>query len=105
VSACEVSWLRREQEERIKDLQAQAGRALRLEAELAKAKEAELTLWQEFEQRLTEDKKVLAVKYDAEVDELHAAQDTENKKRDAKVQELMDCRESDFEKYDAKLGM
>jgi hypothetical protein len=65
----------------------------------------ELTLRQEFERWLDEDKKVLMAKYDAEVDELRAAQDAENKKRDAKVQELVDHRESDFEKYDAELGV
>jgi hypothetical protein len=65
VSACEVSLLRQEHEECIKDLQAQVGRALELEAELAKAREAELMLWQEFERRLAEEKKDLARKYDA----------------------------------------
>jgi hypothetical protein len=45
VSASEVSWLRQEHEEHIKDLQARASRALELEAELAKAKEVELALW------------------------------------------------------------
>jgi hypothetical protein len=100
VSAHEVSRLRQEQEEHIKDLQAQANKALGLEAELAKAKEAELTLQQEFVRRLAEDKKVLAAKYDAEVDELCVVQDAENKKRD-----LVDRRESDFEKYDAELGV
>jgi hypothetical protein len=54
-------------------LQVQAGRAQELEAELTKAKEVELTLRQEFERWLAEDKKILAVKYDTEVDELRAA--------------------------------
>jgi hypothetical protein len=39
------------------------------------------------------------------VDELRAAQDTENENHDAKVRELMDLRESDFNKYDAELGV
>jgi hypothetical protein len=65
VSANEVSQLHQEHEERIKGLQVQAGRAQELEAELAEAKEAELTLRQEFEQWLAEDKKILTAKYDA----------------------------------------
>jgi hypothetical protein len=65
VSANEVSQLHQEHEECIKGLQVQAGRAQELEAELAKTKEAELMLRQEFEQRLAEDKKILAAKYDA----------------------------------------
>jgi hypothetical protein len=69
----EVSQLQQEHEERIKGLQVQAGRAQELEAELTKAKEAELTLRQEFERWLAEDKKILAAKYDTEVDELRAA--------------------------------
>jgi hypothetical protein len=44
VSAREVSRLQQEHEEHSKDLQAQAGNARELETELAKAKEAELTL-------------------------------------------------------------
>jgi hypothetical protein len=44
VSAGKVSQLHQEHEENIKDLQARAGRALKLEAELAKAKDVELTL-------------------------------------------------------------
>jgi hypothetical protein len=45
VSAGKVSRLHQGHEEHIKDLQARAGRALELEAELAKAKDAELMLW------------------------------------------------------------
>jgi hypothetical protein len=45
------------------------------------------------------------VKYDTEVEKLHAAQDTENKKCDAKVEDLVDLRQCDYEKYDAKLGI
>jgi hypothetical protein len=86
-------------------LQVQAGKAQELEAELAKAKEADLTLRQEFERRLAEDKKILAAKYDAEVDELRTTQDVENEKHDAKVQELIDLRESDYNKYDAEVGV
>jgi hypothetical protein len=41
--ASEVSRLCQDHEEHINDLQAQAGRDLDLEAELAKAKDAELT--------------------------------------------------------------
>jgi hypothetical protein len=44
MSASEVSRLHQEHEERIKGLQVQAGKAQELEAELAKAKEADLTL-------------------------------------------------------------
>jgi hypothetical protein len=47
----------------------------------------------------------LSAKYDAEVKELHVAQDATNKKRDAKVQELIDLRESDHEKHDVELGV
>jgi hypothetical protein len=65
VSANEVSQLHYEHEKSIKGLQVQAGRAQELEAELAKAKEVELTLRQEFEQRLAKDKKILMAKYDA----------------------------------------
>jgi hypothetical protein len=57
---------------------------------MAKAKDTELMLRQEFEWQLAEEKKYPVVKYDAEVEELHAAQDAENKKRDAKVQDLVD---------------
>jgi hypothetical protein len=64
-------------------LQAQASRAQELEAELAKAKEAESTLRLEIEQRLAKEKEIL-------VDELRASQDTELVKRDAKVQRLSD---------------
>jgi hypothetical protein len=85
VLASEVSRLRREHEEHIKDLQAQADRALGLKAELVKANDAELTLRQEFERWLAEEKEDLMAKYNAEVVELRVAQDTENKKRGAKV--------------------
>jgi dihydrodipicolinate synthase/N-acetylneuraminate lyase len=71
-------------------LQAQASRAQELEAELAKAKEAESTLRLEIEQRLAKEKEILAVKYATEVDELRASQDIELEKRDAKVQRLSD---------------
>jgi hypothetical protein len=43
LSASEVSRLCQDHEEHINDLQARAGRALDLEVELAKAKDAELT--------------------------------------------------------------
>jgi hypothetical protein len=76
-----------------------------LEAELAKAKEVELTLQREVERRLAEAKKDLAAKYDAEVEKLRAAQDAGNEKRDTKVRELIDLRESDYEKYDVELGV
>jgi hypothetical protein len=85
VPVSEVSRLQQEHEERIKGLQGQAGRAQELEVELAKDKEAESTLWQEFEQWLANEKKNLAAKYDSEVDELRTAQDAKDKRRDAKV--------------------
>jgi hypothetical protein len=59
--------------------------ALKLEGELAKAKDAELMLRREFEQQLAEEKKDFMAKSNAEVEKLHAMQDTKNKKRDAKV--------------------
>jgi hypothetical protein len=76
VSASEISRLQQEHEERPKDLQVQTDRAQKLEAKLANAKEAESTLQQEFVQWLAKDKKILVAKYDSEVDELRAAQDT-----------------------------
>jgi ElaB/YqjD/DUF883 family membrane-anchored ribosome-binding protein len=105
VSASEVSRLHREYEEQIKDLRAQAGKVLDLEAELAKAKDAESTLRQEFEQRLAKGKEELSTKYDAKVEKLRVAQDATNKERDAKVRELIDLRESDHEKHDAELDV
>jgi hypothetical protein len=105
VPASKVSRLHQEHEERIKGLQVQAGRAQELEAKLAKAKEVELMLQWEFEWRLAEDKKILAVKYDAGVVELRMAQEVKNEKHDAKVWELIVLRESDYDKFATELGI
>jgi hypothetical protein len=105
VSASDVSRLCREHEEQIKYLRAQADKVLDLEAELAKAKDVESTLRQEFEQRLAKGKVELSTKYVAEVKELCVAQDAMNKERDTKVQELIDLQESDHEKHDVELGV
>jgi hypothetical protein len=76
-----------------------------LEAELAKAKEAESTLRLEFEQQLAKEKEILAAKYATKVDELCPSQDIELEKRDAKVQRLSDLRESDHGRHAAELGV
>jgi hypothetical protein len=76
-----------------------------LEAELAKVKDAELTLRLEFEQRLAKEKEALSAKYDTKVEELRVAQDAKNKEHDAKLLELMDLREADGAKYPEELGV
>jgi hypothetical protein len=68
--AAEIDWLHREHEEQIKDLRPQAHRVPGLEAELAKATDAESVLHQEFEQRLAKVKEELLAKYESEVGEL-----------------------------------
>jgi hypothetical protein len=105
VSASEIDRLRRDHEEQIKDLQVQAGRVPGLEAELAKATDAESMLRQELEQRLAKVKEELSAKYDAEVEEHCAAQDAKNKERDAKHQDLMDLQEADHAAHKKELGV
>jgi hypothetical protein len=43
-----------------------------LEAELAKAREAESSLRLEFDRQLAEEKRILSAEYDGKVNELHA---------------------------------
>jgi hypothetical protein len=55
--------------------------------ELSKAREAESKLRLEIDQQLAQERKILAAKYDSEVDELRMSLSTKVKSRDAKIVE------------------
>jgi hypothetical protein len=65
MSADAVELLKRKHAEELQGLQAQAAQTQELETELAKAREAESSLWLEFDRQLAEEKRILSAKYDA----------------------------------------
>jgi hypothetical protein len=83
VSAAAVESLKRKHAEELQGLQSQAARAQELEADLAKAREAESLLQLEFDRRLAEEKKILSAEFDSKVKELHATWGSEVENRDA----------------------
>jgi hypothetical protein len=76
-----------------------------LEVELTKTREAELKLQLEFDQRLAKEREILTVKYESEVDELHASLGAKVESRDAKIDELENLRRLDGEQHDNELGL
>jgi hypothetical protein len=76
-----------------------------LEAELTKAREAELMLQLEFDQRLAKEREILTAKYESEVDELRASLGAKVKSRNAKINELESLRRLDGKQHDSKLSL
>jgi hypothetical protein len=76
-----------------------------LETELTEARETESKLWLEFYHQLAKERDILSVKYDSEVDELHASLEGKVESRDAKIDELETLRKLDGEQHDQELSV
>jgi hypothetical protein len=72
--------------------------------EMMKTREAESSLWLEFDCRLTEEREVLSAKYNNEVDDLHASLESKVKNRDAKISELETLQAFDSKQHDDDLS-
>jgi hypothetical protein len=105
VSAAAVESLKREHAEELQGLQTQAARAQELEADLAKAREAESSLQLEFDRRLAEEKRILSAEFDGKVRELHATLGSEVENRDAQIAELQTLRGLDSERFEKEIGV
>jgi hypothetical protein len=105
MSADAVESLKQKHAEKLQGLQAQAVRAQELETELAKAREAELSLRLEFDRQLAEEKRILSAKYDGKVNELHATLGREVESRGAQIDKLETLRRLDSERYDKEIGI
>jgi hypothetical protein len=105
MSADAVESLKRKHAEELQGLQAQAVRAQELETELAKAREAELSLRLEFDRQLAEEKRILSAEYDGKVNELRATLGREVESRGAQIDELETLRRLDSERYDKEIGI
>jgi hypothetical protein len=88
----------------LQGLQAQAARAQELEIELTKTREVESSLQLEFDRRLTEEREILSVKYNSEMDELRASLESKVENRDAKISELETLRAFDSKQHDDDLS-
>jgi hypothetical protein len=73
--------------------------------ELAKAQEVESKLRLKFDQRLAEEREILATKYEDEVDELRTSLGVDVENRDAKIGELETLQRLDDEKHEAELSI
>jgi hypothetical protein len=105
MSADAVESLKRKHAEELQGLQAQAVRAQELETELAKAREAELSLRLEFDRQLAQEKRILSAEFDSKVNELHATLGREVESRDAQIDELEALRRLDSERHDKEIGV
>jgi hypothetical protein len=105
MSADAVESLKRKHAEELQGLQAQAVRAQELETELAKAREAKLSLQLEFDRQLAEDKRILSAEFDSKVNELRATLGSEVENRGAQIDELETLRRLDTERYDKEIGI
>jgi hypothetical protein len=76
-----------------------------LETELAKAREAELSLRLEFDRQLAKEKRILFAEYDGKVSELCATLGSEVENRGAQIDELETLRRLDNERYDKEIGI
>jgi hypothetical protein len=75
-----------------------------LETDLTKTREAELSLWLEFDRLLTEEREILSAKYNSEVNELRASLESKVENRDAKINELETLRAFDSKQHDDDLS-
>jgi hypothetical protein len=100
-----VELLKRKHAEELQGLQAQAARAQEMEADLAKAREAESLLQLEFDRRLAEEKRILSVEFDNKVKELRATLGSEAERRGAQIDELEILRRLDSERHDKEIGI
>jgi hypothetical protein len=76
-----------------------------LETELAKAREAELSLRLEFDRQLAEEKRILSAEFDSKANELRATLGSEVESRGAKIDELETLRRLDSERNDTEIGV
>jgi hypothetical protein len=98
VSADTVESLKQKHAEELQGLQAQAARAQELETELAKVRGAESSLRLEFGRQLAEEKGILSMKYNSEVNELRTTLESEIESRDTMISELGTLRKLDNER-------
>jgi hypothetical protein len=103
VSADAVESLKQKHAEELQGLRAQAARVQELETELVKVRGAELLLRLEFDCQLAEEKGILSVKYDREVNELCASLKSKVESRDAQINELETLRKLDSERHDKEI--
>jgi hypothetical protein len=104
MSADAVELLKQEHAVELQGLRAQVARAQALETELMKARQAESSLWLEFDRRLTEEREILSAKHNSEVDGLRASLESKVENRDAKIHELETLRASDNRQHDDDLS-
>jgi hypothetical protein len=105
MSAYAVELLKQKHAEELQGLQAQATRAQEMEAELAKAREAESLLRLEFDRRLAEEKRTLSAEFDSKVKELCATLGSEAERRGAQIDELETLRRLDSERHDKEISI
>jgi hypothetical protein len=105
MSADAVESLKRKHAEELQGLRAQAARVQELETELAKVQGAESSLRLEFDSQLAEEKRILSMKYDSEVNELRTTLESKVESHDAQINELGTLRKLDSERPDTKIGV
>jgi 5S rRNA maturation endonuclease (ribonuclease M5) len=76
-----------------------------LEAELAKAQEAESSLQLEFDRRLAEEKIILFAEFDSKVNELRTTLGSKVESRGAQIDELETLRRLDSKRHDNEIGV
>jgi hypothetical protein len=76
-----------------------------LETELAKVRGAESSLRLEFDRQLAEEKRILSMKYDREVNELRTTLESKIESRNAQINELETLRKLDSERHDKEVGV
>jgi hypothetical protein len=105
VSADAVESLKQKHAEELQGLRAQAAWAQELETELAKVRGAESSLRLEFDRQLAEEKRILSVKYDSEVNELHTTLESKIESHDAQINELGTLQKLDSERHNKEIGV
>jgi hypothetical protein len=76
-----------------------------LETELAKVRGTESSLRLEFDCQLAEEKRILSVKYDSEVNELRTTLESEVENYGARIDELETLRKLDSERHEKEIGV
>jgi hypothetical protein len=105
MSADAVELLKRKHAEELQGLRAQVVRAQELEAELAKAREAESSLRLEFDRQLAEEKRILSAEFDSKVNKLRTTLGSEVESRGAQINELETLRRLDSERHDNEISV
>jgi hypothetical protein len=105
VSADAVELLKQKHAEELQGLQAQAARVQELETELVKVRGAESSLRLEFDRQLAEEKRILYVKYDREMNELRASLECKVKSCDTQINQLETFQKLDSERHDKEIGV